>query len=114
LKTIIEREVSMPIYKKKRPSRPPSHPGAVLKELWLKELGISQSDFAKRLSQISPTGVSKSAMLTKLNEVVNGRRAMSAKFSVLVGLLLETSPRMWLGLQMNYDLWKAQEDLEVA
>lgn len=67
-------------------------------KLWLKGLGTSQSEFAERLSQISPTDVSKSAMLTKLNEVVSGRRAMSAIYAVVIGLLLETSPRMWLGI----------------
>ena len=66
------------------------------------------------LSDISPTGVTKRAMQTKLNEVIKGKRAVSAEFAVLIGLVLKTSPRMWLGLQMNYDLWKAQEELNVA
>ena len=39
----------MAIYKKKRPERPPTHPGAILKRLWLDELGYSQSQFAEAL-----------------------------------------------------------------
>ena len=49
-------------------------------------------------------------MQTKLSEIINGKRAMSAEFAVLLGLVLDTSPRMWMNLQVNLDIWEAEKD----
>ena len=57
----------MATYPKKRPSRRPSHPGEILKELWLDELEYSQSSFAEKLVKASGGSVKKSTMQTKLN-----------------------------------------------
>ena len=48
-------------------------------------------------------------MQTKLNELINGKRAMSADFAVLIGKVLNTSPRMWMNLQTNLDIWEAKK-----
>ena len=104
----------MAIYKKKRPERPPTHPGAILKRLWLDELGYSQSQFADALVEASTKAVKKSTMQTKLNELINEKRSMTADFAVLISMVLDTSPKMWMSLQTNLDIWKAEKKIEVA
>lgn len=99
----------MAIYKKKRPSRRPTHPGEILKDLWLDELNYSQSAFAELLVKASKNAVKKSTMQTKLNEVISGKRAMSAEFAVLISKVLKTDPKMWMNLQVQLDIWEAEE-----
>ena len=99
----------MAVYKKKRPERKPSHPGAILKDLWLDELGYSQSAFADLLVKASKNSVKKSTMQTKLNEVISGKRAMSADFALLISKVLKTDPKMWMSLQVQLDIWEAEE-----
>lgn len=96
-------------YPKKRPSRRPSHPGEILKNLWLDELGYSQSHFADLLVTASGGILKKSTMQTKLNEVISGKRSMSAEFAVLISKVLKSSPRMWMNLQVQLDIWEAEE-----
>ncbi len=95
--------------KRKNMERRPSHPGEILKNLWLDELGITQLEFAEKLSKATEGKIKVSTMQTKLSEVINGKRAMSADFAVLLGQVLDTSPRMWMGLQVNLDIWEAEK-----
>lgn len=104
----------MVTYNKKRPERRPTHPGAILKRMWLDELGYTQSDFADVLVAASPQKIKKSTMQTKLNELIKGKRAMSADFAVLISKVLKTSPRMWMNLQTNLDIWEAEEKAGAA
>lgn len=94
---------------KKRPTRQPSHPGEILKELWLDELGYTQSHFAYLLAEASGGQSKKSTLQTKLNEVVIGKRAMSAEFAVMISKVLKTNPRMWMNLQVQLDIWQAEK-----
>jgi addiction module HigA family antidote len=96
-------------YPKKRPTRRPSHPGEILKSLWLDELGYSQSYFAELLVEASGGLSKKSTLQTKLNEVISGKRAMSADFAVLISKVLKSSPKMWMSLQIQLDIWEAEE-----
>jgi addiction module HigA family antidote len=96
-------------FPKKRPIRRPSHPGEILKTLWLDELGYSQAAFAEMLVQAAGGSVKKSTMQTKLNEVICGKRAMSADFAVLISKVLKSSPKMWMNLQIQLDIWEAEE-----
>ncbi len=94
---------------KKRPSRQPSHPGEILKELWLDELGYTQSHFADLLVEASNGQSKKSTLQTKLNEVISAKRSMSAEFAVLISKVLKTNPRMWMNLQVQLDIWHAEK-----
>lgn len=94
---------------KKRPTRRPSHPGEILKELWLDELGYTQSHFAELLANASGGQPKKSTIQTKLNEVISGKRAMSAEFAVLISKVLKTNPRMWMNLQVQLNIWQAEK-----
>ena len=98
-------------YPKKRSIRKPSHPGEILKNLWLDELGYSQSHFAELLVAASGGMTKKSTMQTKLNEVISGKRAISAEFAVLISKILKSSPKMWMNLQVQFDIWKAEENV---
>ena len=97
-------------YSKRRPTRRPSHPGEILKSIWLDELGYSQTHFAELLAKASGGISKKSTLQTKLNEVISGKRAMSAEFAVLICKVLKTSPKMWMSLQVQLDIWEAEEN----
>lgn len=99
-------------YIKRRLERHPEHPGGILKRIWLDELGYTQTSFADALVAATANKIKKNTMLTKLNELINGKRAMSADFAVLISAVLHTSPRMWMNLQTNLDIWQAEEKLK--
>lgn len=76
----------------------PPHPGEVLKELYLPE-GMGVSEAAKKL------GVSRQT----LSAIINGRAGISAEMAMRLSKALGTSPNLWLGMQMKYDLWQAKQ-----
>ena len=72
----------------------PVHPGEVLLEEFLKPLGLSQNRLA--LDMRVPA--------RRINEIVLGRRSVSADTALRLARYFRTSPQFWLGLQMDYDL----------
>jgi addiction module HigA family antidote len=76
---------------------PPVHPGEVLLEDYLKPLGLSQSDFAKRIGVSFP----------RLNEIVKGHRSVTTDTALRLARVLGTTPDLWLNLQQSWDLWHA-------
>ena len=82
--------------------RPPTHPGAILREDVLPNLpSMSAIAFARCL------GVS----LQALNSVLTERTVVSAVMARRLGKLLGNGPQLWLDLQTNYDLWQARANL---
>ena len=77
--------------------QPPTHPGEMLLEEFLKPLGISQSAFAVRLGVSFP----------RLNEIIRGRRAMTPDSALRLARVTGMSADFWLGLQQDWDLWHA-------
>ena len=77
--------------------RPPTHPGEMLLEEFLKPLGITQSAFAVRLGVSFP----------RLNEVINGRRSVTPDTALRLARVTGMSAEFWLGLQQDWDLWHA-------
>jgi antitoxin HigA-1 len=77
--------------------RPPTHPGEMLLEEFLKPLGISQSAFAIRLGVSFP----------RLNEVIRGKRSVTPDTALRLARVLGMSADFWLGLQQDWDLWHA-------
>ena len=77
---------------------PPSSPGEVLNEEWLKPMGMSQSALARKL------GVD----VQVVNGIVQGRRAVTARTAMLLAGVLHTTPQFWMNLQNAVDLWAAQ------
>ncbi len=73
---------------------PPVHPGEILLEDFLKPLGVSQYRLAKSLS-VPPR---------RINEIVLGKRAVTADTALRLARFFGTSDRFWLNLQAAYDL----------
>jgi addiction module HigA family antidote len=71
----------------------------MLIEEFLKPLGLGQVEAARRL------GIS----LNRLNEIVLGKRGITADTALRLGRLLKTSPQFWMRLQADWDLQRAIE-----
>lgn len=78
-------------------NRPPTHPGEMLLEEFLKPLNISQTDFAHRIGVSYP----------RLNEIVNGKRGVTPDTALRLAQVLNMPADFWLTLQQNWDLWHA-------
>jgi len=76
----------------------PPHPGAVLQD-YLPE-GLSISDAAQKLA------ISRQS----LSAIINGRAGISAEMAIRLSKALGTSADLWLGMQMQYDLWQAKRN----
>ena len=72
-------------------------PGEILLEEYLKPLGLGQLEAAQRL------GIS----LNRLNEIVLGKRGITADTALRLAKLLKTSPQLWMRLQADWDLHQA-------
>ena len=70
------------------------HPGEVLKEEFLEPMGIS----AYRLAV--DTGMPH----TRISQIINEKRSITANTAIKLGLYFGTSPEFWLGLQNDYDI----------
>ncbi len=73
---------------------PPVHPGEVLLEEFLEPAGLSQYRLAKDIS-VPPR---------RINEIVHGKRAVTADTALRLSRYFATTPRFWLNLQAQYDL----------
>ena len=80
-------------------TRKPTHPGEMLREEFMAELGISVAQLAKMV------GVSRQTV----NELVHERRAVSPDMALRLGRLFGTSAQFLLNLQRNVDLWDSLE-----
>ncbi len=76
------------------------HPGEILIEEFLKPMGISQYRLAKDIS-VPPR---------RINEIVHGKRSISADTALRLGRFFGISPQFWLNLQTRFDL-ELTEDL---
>jgi addiction module HigA family antidote len=80
----------------------PPHPGRIVLEECIQPLGLSVSAAAKAL------GVSRNAV----SELVNGRRGISAEMAIRLSKAFGSSPEMWAGLQLDYDMARAMKDAD--
>ncbi|MBW2248599.1 MAG: HigA family addiction module antidote protein [Deltaproteobacteria bacterium] len=78
----------------------PIHPGEILLEEFLKPMRISQYRLAKDIS-VPPR---------RINEIVHGKRSITADTALRLGKFFGISPQFWLNLQTRYDL-EITEDL---
>ena len=85
-------------------SLPNIHPGEVLLEEFLTPMGVSQNALA-RAAGVPPR---------RINEIVLGKRGVTADTAVRLAVALGTSERFWLGLQADYDLEEAHRALGSA
>ena len=80
---------------------PPLHPGEVLLEEFIKPLGLSQHQLALNM-RVSPQ---------KINDIVRGKRGITADTALRLALVLSTSAEFWMGLQSDDDLETALDVL---
>ena len=73
---------------------PPIHPGEILLEEFLKPMEISQNQLGRSLG-VSPR---------RINEIVHGKRSVTADTALRLSTFFGNSSSFWLGLQMDYDL----------
>jgi addiction module HigA family antidote len=85
-------------------NRPPTHPGEMLLEEFLKPLGISQSEFAVRLGVSFP----------RLNEIIRRKRGVTPDTALRLARVLGMSAEFWLGLQLDWDLWHVMRGEKAA
>ena len=79
--------------------RPPTHPGALLRDVVLPELEITQGEFADRL------GVSRRTV----SEILHERRPVTPDMAIRLGKLLGNGSGLWLRMQQAVDLWTLEK-----
>ena len=80
------------------------HPGEVLLEEFLKPLGVSQNSLARAVN-VPPR---------RINEIVHGKRSVSADTAVRLSRFFGTSEKFWLGLQDDFDLEEARKKVDLV
>jgi len=82
--------------------RPPTHPGEMLLEEFIKPLNLTQTEVAHRLGVSYP----------RLNEIIKGKRRVTPDTALRLSHVLGMSADFWLGLQQDWDLWHAMNSTE--
>ena len=85
-------------------NRRPTHPGEMLLGEFLKPMPMTQVDAADRM------GIS----LNRLNELIRGKRGVTADTALRLAELLKTSPEFWMNLQVAWDLYHAKQAVAAA
>ena len=78
----------------------PSHPGAMLREDYIPDYGLTVATLAEKL------GVSRQTV----NEIVNERRSISPAMALRLARLFGNTPDFWMNAQKSVDLWLAQKE----
>lgn len=78
--------------------REPTHPGEMLREEFLRPLGVTQREFARRLGVSYP----------RLNELIHRRRGVTSDTALRLEQLLGVEAQFWLNLQIVWDLYWAR------
>jgi addiction module HigA family antidote len=86
------------------PDFPPAHPGDVLREDFLKPLGLSQYALAKAID----------VPQIRISAIVRGQRAITSDTALRLARFFGTSPEFWLGMQSTYDLEIARAEIGSA
>ncbi len=79
----------------------PIHPGIILLEEFLQPMGISQYRLAKDTS----------VPARRINEIVHGKRSITADTALRLGKFFNMTPQFWMNLQSRYDLEVAEDNL---
>ena len=80
----------------------PVHPGEILQKEFLGPMGLSQNRLAIALG----------VPARRINEIVLGKRGISAETALRLARYFKMSPQFWLGLQMDYELDLAEDKLD--
>ena len=80
---------------------PPIHPGAVLREDVIPEMGVSVTEFARRI------GVSRQI----LHRILAETNSVTPEMALRIGRFLGNGPGLWLRMQEQFDLWQSEQKL---
>ncbi|MFO7767835.1 MAG: HigA family addiction module antitoxin [bacterium] len=84
-------------------NRPPTHPGEMLLEEFLKPLGMIQMELSDRIHVSYP----------RVNEIINAKRGITPDTALRLARLFGTTPEFWLNGQRNWDLWHAIRSVDM-
>ena len=76
----------------------PSHPGEILREMYLEPLGLTVTTTARALGVARPT----------LSNLVNEKKAVSPEMAYRLAKAFDTSVELWINLQAQHDVWAAR------
>lgn len=79
--------------------RPPTHPGAMLLEEFLRPMGVTQRELADAIR----------VPYQRINEIINGRRGVTPSTALRLAKFFGMSPDFWMNLQLRWDLYRAQQ-----
>ncbi|KPK17929.1 MAG: transcriptional regulator [Nitrospira bacterium SG8_3] len=82
----------------------PPHPGEIIREFCVEALNLSVTETAKAL------GVTRKTLSTLLN----GRAGVSPEMALRLSRVFGRTPEGWLRLQVQYDLWKTKESVDIS
>lgn len=77
----------------------PSHPGAILRELFINEYGLTITAVAD--------GIGKARV--NLSAIVNERAGISPELAIKLSVAFNNTPEFWMNLQKNYEMWYAEK-----
>lgn len=80
-------------------NREPTHPGRMLLKEFLEPMNVTQKKFAQYLGWT----------YARLNEIINGKRGVSADSALAFADAFQMEPEFWLNLQKNWELWHARQ-----
>jgi len=98
------RVIMIEISARRNPNRRPTHPGQLLESTVLPALGRSKIEIAKLL------GLSRQS----LYDILSAKRPVTPNTAVRLGKLCGNGPRLWLNMQSAYDLWEAENEVDVT
>jgi len=81
----------------------PPHPGELIKEAYIDELGLSERRLAKMLHVSAST----------LNRIVQGKSAVTPEMALRLSKAIGKTPQFWLSMQNAYDLWHAKRKINL-
>lgn len=82
----------------------PMHPGQVLAAIYMADAGLNQTTLAKKLG----------CAHRKVNEIINGKRSITADFALELERVLGTTAEMWVMMQAQWDLAQARQKRSAA
>ncbi len=100
--TILKSRITTDGVRRLPENRPPTHPGEMLFEEFIKPLDLTQAELARHLDVSYP----------RLHEIIKGRRSVTPNTALRLSRVLGMSADFWLGLQQDWDLWHARNSPE--
>jgi addiction module HigA family antidote len=84
--------------------RPPTSPGEMLFEEFLRPSALTQAEAARRMD----------IPRNRLNEIIKSKRGVTADTALRLARLFKMSPDFWMNLQVDWDLWHAAKQMRTA